>query len=173
MPKRSIAPLVNGRVRLRLLEARDLPLTLGWRNQDDMRRWFFSPNVITPEEHRAWFDRYQQRDDDFVFVIEETEMLMRPVGQIALYDIDWAAKRAEFGRLMIGDEAARRCGLARLATAVLVDDALTRWGLDEIYLRCVSDNQRALAVYAACGFAETARIDSVVTMARLAAGTDR
>jgi RimJ/RimL family protein N-acetyltransferase len=98
---------------------------------------------------------------------------MRPVGQIALYDIDWAAKRAQFGRLMIGDEAARRRGLARVATALLVDDALTRWGLQEIYLRCVADNDRALAVYAACGFQETARSGAVATMTRLAAGTNR
>jgi RimJ/RimL family protein N-acetyltransferase len=173
MSKRFIEPLVDGRVRLRLLEERDLPLTLAWRNRDDIRRWFFKSDVIAPGQHRAWFDRYQQRDDDFVFIIEETETLLRPVGQIALYDVDWAGKRAEFGRLMIGDQAARRCGLARLATTVLVDDALTRWGLDEIYLQCVADNDRALAVYTACGFEETARTDSIVTMTRLAGGTDR
>ena len=54
MPKRIIAPLVNGRVRLRLLEEADLPMTLAWRNQDHIRKWFFHSDVITPEQHRRW-----------------------------------------------------------------------------------------------------------------------
>ena len=63
-----------------------------------------------------------------MFVIEETETLKRPVGQVALYNIDWAAGTGEFGRLMIGDADAQGRGLARLATARLVDEALRRGG---------------------------------------------
>ena len=33
MAKRHIRPLQVGRIRLRLLDERDLPLTLSWRNQ--------------------------------------------------------------------------------------------------------------------------------------------
>ena len=61
-----------GRIRLRLLEEQDLPQTLAWRNQDHIRRWFFSSERLTPEQHAGWFARYRQRDDDFVFIIEET-----------------------------------------------------------------------------------------------------
>jgi len=86
--KRSMPPLVNGRVRLRLLEESDLPLTLAWRNQDDTRRWFFSSASISSEQHRAWFDQYKNRDDDFVFVIEEIDTLKRAIGQVALYHVD-------------------------------------------------------------------------------------
>src|SRR6187549_2663337 len=98
MPKRTITPLENGRVRLRLLEESDLPATLAWRNQDHIRKWFFHSDVIAPDQHRAWWDRYLQKDDDFVFVIEETESLKRPVGQVALYNIDWENGTAEYGR---------------------------------------------------------------------------
>ena len=150
--KRSIEPLLNGRIRLRLLEEADLPLTLVWRNRDENRRWFFSSDVILPDQHRRWFEQYRERDDDFVFVIEETATLDRPVGQVSLYHIDWTNGRAEFGRLMIGDREARGLGLARLATSRLVDEALTRWGLHEIGLECIATNARALALYEACGF---------------------
>ena len=132
MAKRPIEPLVNGRVRLRLLEEADLPLTLGWRNRDENRRWFFSTAEISPDQHRGWFEKYRERDDDFVFVIEEIDVFKRPVGQLSLYDIDWTTGRAEFGRLLMGDPEARGLGLAQLATALLVDEALERWGLREI-----------------------------------------
>jgi diamine N-acetyltransferase len=152
MAKRTIAPLAGGRIRLRLLEEADLPTTLAWRNQDDIRRWFFTSAVITPEQHRAWYDAYRTRDDDFVFVIEEIGELNRPVGQVALYRIDWNERRGELGRLMIGDRDAQGRGLARMATMRLVDEALNGWRLREVYLECVPDNSRALAVYKACGF---------------------
>jgi RimJ/RimL family protein N-acetyltransferase len=170
MSKRPIAPLVNGRVRLRLLEEADLPMTLAWRNQDHIRTWFFSSDLISPEQHRAWFQQYKDRDDDFVFVIEETETLKRPVGQSSLYHIDWAADHAEFGRLMIGDGEARGLGLARLATERLVDEA-QRWGLRELTLEVLESNQRAVAVYVACGFGiVTRRPDGVLVMQTSSSG---
>lgn len=166
MPKRHIAPLLNGNTRLRLLEFADLPMTLAWRNQDDIRRWFFHSQVITPEEHRAWWERYQERDDDLVFVIEETQSLNRPVGQAALYNIDRVARTAEFGRLMIGDPVARGLGIARLATARLVEEGLTAWGLEAVRLEVLSDNAPAIAIYRSCGFREVGRHDGVLMLQR-------
>ncbi len=164
MAKRQIAPLVRGRVRLRLLEEADLLLTRAWRNQDHIRKWFFNSNVITPEQHQAWWKRYQDRDDDFVFVIEETDTLKRPVGQVALYNIDWAAGRAEFGRLMIGEAEAQGQGLARLATSMVVDEALTAWGINEVYLEVLPANLPALAIYRGCGFRELGHHAGVLQM---------
>jgi RimJ/RimL family protein N-acetyltransferase len=169
MPKRPIAPLENGRIRLRLLEESDLPMTLAWRNQDHIRTWFFHSDVITPEQHRRWFDAYRGRDDDFVFVIEETEELRRPVGQVALYNIDWETGTAEYGRLMIGDPGARGLGLARLATVRLVDEALGPWQLRDVHLEVKPANEAALAVYRATGFAVVGADDEVVRMRRGAA----
>ena len=169
MPKRPIAPLVNGRARLRLLEESDLPQTLAWRNQDHIRKWFFHSDVITPEQHRAWWERYQEKDDDFVFVIEETEVLKRPVGQVSLYRIDWAAGRAEFGRLMIGDAEAAGLGLARMATRCVIDYAFSGLALRELYLEVTSGNLRAISVYLACGF-ERIESRAGVDMMRLTAG---
>ncbi len=152
MAKRHVAPLVRGRVRLRLLEEADLPMTLGWRNQEHTRKWFFDSNVITPEQHQAWWERYRYKDDDFVFVIEETETLKQPVGQVALYNTDWAGGTAECGRLMIGAPEARGLGLAQLATRRLVDEALGAMRLTEVHLEVMPANDSALAVYRKCGF---------------------
>ena len=166
MAKRHIAPLVSGRVRLRLLAAGDLPMTLGWRNQDHIREWFLHSAVVSASQHEAWFRAYLERDDDFVFVIEETETLQRPVGQVSLYHVDAALGRAEFGRLLIGDPAARGLGLAKLATEVVVAQAFAACGLDEVYLEVKEANRRALGLYAACGFGETRRGDGLVHMTR-------
>jgi RimJ/RimL family protein N-acetyltransferase len=197
MGKRHLAPLQAGRVRLRLLEEHDLPRTLAWRNQDRVRCWFFSSERLTPEQHSDWFARYRQRDDDFVFIIEEqssrqtpsavrpldtiAELIpnpdvsggrhaeracysWRPIGQVAIYHVDWASGTAEFGRLMIGEPDATGRGLAREATAAATALALGQLGLQEIYLEVVPSNVRAIKVYEACGFEFTGRTERAVRM---------
>ncbi len=164
MLKRLIPPLQSGPVGLRLLEENDLPQTLAWRNQDHIRRWFFTSDRLTPEQHFAWFTRYQQRDDDFVFIIEELGPGSRPIGQAALYNVDWARGTAEFGRLMIGPANAAGRGLARAATSALVALAFDQLGLQEVYLDVMPDNIRAIRVYETCGFKVAGSTEKAVRM---------
>jgi diamine N-acetyltransferase len=164
MSKRYIPPLYAGCIRLRLLEERDLPRTLAWRNRDHIRRWFFSNQQLTPEQHAAWFAGYQQRDDDFVFIIETTEGGLQPVGQAAIYNVDWAGRTAEFGRLMIGEADAAGRGLARAATAALVGLALDQLELRELHLEVIPSNLRAIRVYESCGFEVAAVSDKSLRM---------
>ena len=105
MEKRSIRPLQAGRVRLRLIEEQDLPRTLAWRNQEHIRRWFFASELLAPEEHIAWFARYQNSPRRLHLYYRGSGPAggVRPIGQVALYNIDWVRGTAEFGRLMIGE----------------------------------------------------------------------
>lgn len=166
MPKTLIDPLVNGRVRLRLLEEADLAMTLAWRNQDHIRRWFVTSDVITPEQHRAWFENYRERDDDFVFVIEETESMRRPIGQAAIYRIDRERRRSEFGRMLIGDDRARGQGLAQLATHALLEWAFDQLAMQQVDLEVLPDNRAARAIYERCGFEVDSATADIVRMSK-------
>ena len=171
MAKREVPAIVDGPVRLRLIEPGDLPMTRSWRNQDQIRKWFLTTDPISPEQHDAWFAQYRGRDDDFVFVIEETDALRRPVGQVSVYAIEWDQKRAKFGRLMIGDEAARGKGLAKRAVNALIRHAEQVFGLEELRLEVLIDNQPAIAIYEDCGFTVRQRDDRELLMVRRS--TDR
>ena len=164
MVKRALAPIENERVRLRLLTEADLPLTLAWRNRDDIRFCYIHSDIITPDQHRAWFERYCPRDDDFVFIIEERQALHRPVGQISLYHVDREARRAELGRLMIGEPAVRGQTLAKQATQLLLKAAFGQFGLQEVYLEVFEHNAPAIAIYRSCGFQPSGRRDNLLFM---------
>ncbi len=154
MPKRDVPPVVGHGVRLRLLSRADLGRTLDWRNRDENRRWFLHADPIAMEQHLGWFEGYSGRDDDFVFVVEDLEADGAPVGQVALYRIDWGRKDAEFGRLLIGEPTARGKGLGLKATLAVLDLGFGAWGLDRIHLEVFAHNERAIRIYRDCGFLE-------------------
>jgi diamine N-acetyltransferase len=164
MAKRLINPFGDNIVNLRLLEEADLPQTLLWRNQDEIRRWFFHSDPIPFENHVAWFQKYKERDDDFVFIITDAHD-KRTIGQIALYNINWQKRRAEYGRLMIGCPEAKGKGFAKKATQSLIEFAFNSLGLEEIYLEVLTENQAARKVYEQCGFEITHQDQHVVSMA--------
>ncbi len=164
MAKRSILPMKADPIRLRLLKRADLPMTLRWRNQDRIRKWFIHSTILTQEQHAAWFNRYLRRDDDFVFIIEETRLLKKPIGQISLYQIDWSRKRSELGRFMIGEEDARGKGFANRAVELLIGFAFRQWKLVEIHIDVFRENVAALALYQKCGFEFEAERDLLWSM---------
>src|SRR2546421_2333666 len=161
MTKRHIEPVAGGRVRLRLLEESDLPTTLSWRNQDRVRKWFLDSDVITAEVHQEWFRQYVNRDDDFVFIIEETRDLMRPIGQLAIYNIDPVKRRAEFGRMVIGEPDALLKGLAKEATMLACEIAFETLGLNELEAFIKSANAMSHAALSSVGFHETGEQDGM------------
>ena len=167
MTKRQLGPLVGQRVRLRLLEEADLPVTLAWRNQDHIRTWFVHADLLTWEQHQNWSTQYFQRDNDFIFVIEETRDLHKPVGQISLYNIEWDQRRAEYGRLLIGEPEAVGKGVAKEATNVLLDFAFGQLGLAEVALEVFSTNLAAIAIYRAYGFCEVGESGGLKRMVKV------
>jgi diamine N-acetyltransferase len=152
--KKCIPPLEKDAVCLRLLEKSDLERTLSWRNQN--RQYFFNSDLLSMHQHIAWFNQYLARDDDYVFIIERLSRKKEPVGQISLYKIDWEKRQAEFGRLLIGEPAAKRMGIANIATEILLDYAFTNLGIETIQLEVLPGNSPAILLYEKCGFIRTA-----------------
>jgi RimJ/RimL family protein N-acetyltransferase len=150
MTKRQILPLPGPRATLRLVTRVDLPRTLAWRNKNRVRAAFIHSSELSADEHGQWFDAYAERDDDFVFLIEERDS-GRPVGQVSLYGIDWTAGTATFGRLLIGEDDALGQGFASEATRLVLSYA-RRVGLREIRLEVFKGNGRAIGLYRRHGF---------------------
>ncbi|UCO97919.1 GNAT family N-acetyltransferase [Metapseudomonas lalkuanensis] len=166
--KRSISPFGNESVRLRLIEEKDLQATLSWRNREEARVWFKSSGLLSYEQHRGWFQRYQEKDDDFLFVVEADGNL---VGQASVYGVDWNTASAEVGRFLVAPEGAgkgyihRACGeLVRFCGEVL--------NLQYVFLEVFEHNERAFRLYQQNGFVEEQRYDGLIRMGRRTAGIE-
>lgn len=163
--RRKISPVYSGQVGLRPLEEKDLPMTLGWRNQESIRKWFFNSKVLTREQHYRWFHAYENLDDDYVFIIEMLDgTIWIPVGQVALYHIEWNTLTSEYGRLMIGEPAAQGKGVAKAATKMILEIGFNIFNLNEIYLEVYENNLPARAIYTDCGFKILSTDTNIVKM---------
>lgn len=158
--KRNIKPFGNDIVRLRLIEEKDLETTLSWRNRDEARIWFKSTSTISLDQHREWFQRYQEKDNDFLFVIEVNNKL---VGQASVYDIDWDAGQAEVGRFLAAPDEGSK-GYIGQACAALIHLCTDTLSLKYIFLEVIENNERAVRLYQHNGFIEEQRYDGLIRM---------
>lgn len=127
-----------------------LPITMEWRNRDDVRVWFKTKNLVSISDHQNWFKNYLTKLDDQMYVAT-SRVTNEPLVQVALYNIDLLKKRAEFGRL-ICNPSHRGSGVTRAAINALLKYAREDLQLREIYLEVLSTNDRAIALYKSLGF---------------------
>lgn len=160
--KRNVAPFGNDVVRLRLIEERDLETTLSWRNRDEARIWFKTAGLIPLDQHRAWYQSYLKKDDDFLFIIEANNKL---VGQASVYGIDWNSLRAEIGRFLVAPGESGK-GYINQACGQLVRFCTETLGVTYLFLEVFEDNEKAIRIYKRNGFVEEQRYAGLIRMGR-------
>ena len=154
--------IAGPRCRLVPLSSRHTDDVVSWRNDPANARWFSAVHHFTRDGHEAWLARADESGTDFNWAIETVDGA--PVGTIALYNVDWEGKRAEYGRVLVGEAAARGKGFGRAATS-LVFEAAYRTGLDELYLVVKDDNAAAIRLYVSLGFERTGSSGGMLHMA--------
>lgn len=140
------------KVRLRLLTADDLAMTLAWRNRDEVRQWLGTSTLLPMATHQAWFEAHQALDNAFMFIVEDAHSAA-PLGQVSIYDIDREMGDAEVGRFIAAPGVSGK-GLIREAIAALISFAFDEMNLHELLLSVMAHNHRAIKLYASLGFTQ-------------------
>ena len=145
-------PLAGEHITLREISKEDSEKVVRWRNAENRNGVFFSHLTLTPESQHKWFNSYENNPSDYTFIIEHDG---KPVGMVSLYNLE--EKKAEFGRLLIGEKEFRRRGLARQATRMLLEYGFKNLDLEEVFARVFEDNKSAVNLYLSMGFGITGR----------------
>ena len=150
---------------LRPITSADMPKILGWRNKKDIRKWFFNSQVLAMKDQKKWYSAYENKDNDEMFIIQVDSV---DIGIIAIYNIDKKNKKAEIGRLLIGEDEYRSKGYAYQAGKLLLKYAFNSLKMEKLYLNLFADNITAVNLYTKLGFLKAAilRKDIVASISR-------
>ena len=97
------------RVLLRPLEEKDIEELRVLRNK--LQKYFNSTDYITPEQQKAWYEKYLTKDDDVMFAVELIDKPGMFIGAVATYDIDWENGTGIGGRTVVDKERAPEKGI--------------------------------------------------------------
>lgn len=135
---------------LRPIEGADGPRVVAWRNEPHVMRGLFSYRPLALAEHEQWFQGYLARDEEILFIIEAADGTA--IGTIGLSNIDLRNRKAELGRMLIGDPSYLGRGYAKAATLLLLNYAFRELNLHRLYLEVLADNHAAVSLYRRCHF---------------------
>lgn len=160
--KKCVLPFNYHDIRLRLIEEDDLPMTLAWRNRDEVRKWFKYSEVLSLGSHREWFQKYLLRDNDYLFIVEEAQSAVA-VGQASVYDINWEKGIGEVGRFIAAPEYRGR-GYMKQACAAIAELSFRILKIQQVFLEVFPDNERAMHVYTASGYSDCGIVEGMRRM---------
>lgn len=123
-----------------------------WRNKDHIRKNFIYDGIIDEEQQKQWFEKYKLTNNDYVFIIKENRELCKKIGTVSIYNFSDDLKKAEFGRIFIGDDEAQGRGYGVLASKMICNIAFNQMNLEKLALEVFEDNKAAYHVYEKIGF---------------------
>ncbi len=135
--------------RLEPFDRAHAPAVLSWaRTPEEREAW---ASIADPEPDVSIFDRWHADEDVRPFGLFEGDRLVG-YGEIWL---DPEEHEAELARLIV-DPAERGRGVGRAMVRSLAERA-RELGFDDVWLRVVPENERAMRAYAAAGFVRATR----------------
>ena len=151
MGARQASNLEGAAVRLRAVEESDLPLLVRWMNDPEVRHWLHHSDRpdATVESVRGRFGLTEERFPNLVWLIETLEG--RPVGHLALLQVDPHHKRAELA-ISIGEKDCWSRGYGTDAIRAVLHHGFEDLRLRRIDLHTDADNARGIRCYEKCGF---------------------
>ncbi len=138
-------------IRLRGMTREDIPAYRRWLDNPAATHFMESGwKPASDGEMEALYRLSTEQNESAVFIIED-KADGRAVGSCGLYVLQWICRRGEF-RILIGEDAARGCGLGTEAARLLVGYGFGKLNLETIYLGVNVENGQAIRSYEKAGF---------------------
>lgn len=124
-----------------------------WRSS--AQEWFPSQFTVTLEGTSRWVQtQLLQRNDRMLFFV--TDSAGDKIGHVGLFRFNYEEGFCEIDNIVRGSHHWK--GAIEAACSAMMTWAFESLGLDRLFLRVVSDNERAIRLYERLGFTETQRV---------------
>ncbi len=128
----------------------DLEQLYMWRFDHQNYDAFYTFPNVNVEQFSSWMTSNLNDKSQKNFVLKTTEGQL--IGTISLLNIDNHNKRAEVGRVLLGENEFKGKGFAKNMMKELHNYAFNELGLEKLYLEVFEDNLPACGLYKSCGY---------------------
>lgn len=123
-----------------------------WRRES--QAWFPGQFKVTDEGTKSWCEKQLlQQKDRILFFVKDLEG--NRVGHVGLFRFNYHERYCELDNIIRGESAWP--GAMSMACKTLVDWSFEHLGMQKLFLRVFSDNERAIKLYLNLGFKEIQR----------------
>lgn len=135
------------RAYLKSMTDKDLDLVLSWRNQDFVRNMMYSSEIISKEEHVAWFEKIQTdtKSEAKVFYFDG-----KPYGVVNIHEINYLNGTCEWS-FYIGEKNAPP-GIGAILGCLAVDYIFNDLCLRKLCAEVMEFNYKSLHFHRKLGF---------------------
>lgn len=132
---------------LRKIKEKDLKLVLSWRNHPSIRNSMFNQNIISLNDHKAWFSREEQRESSCWLIYSDDAG--QDQGVVYCTSIDIENKHAFWG-FYTAPEAVKGTGTNMCSEAL--DYFFSEFSLRKISAEVIESNKRSHLFHKKLGF---------------------
>ncbi|WOD18682.1 UDP-4-amino-4,6-dideoxy-N-acetyl-beta-L-altrosamine N-acetyltransferase [Paraburkholderia kirstenboschensis] len=144
--------LKSNRIKLRAIEEGDLPLIASWRSDPQVYEYFYEFLPISSRQQKNWFEKQLQDSSEINLVVSNLSGIA--IGTVSIYHIDRRNRKAEWGRLIIGDPAARSGGIGAEIEALILQYSFEHLNLHKLYCEVLVENEKVISLHKKFGFRE-------------------
>jgi UDP-4-amino-4,6-dideoxy-N-acetyl-beta-L-altrosamine N-acetyltransferase len=130
---------------IRKMTVKDIDQVLQWRNHIDVRRFMFTQEKITLDEHRNWFERVSQDSRRHLLVFEDDGI---PSGSVNFNQLD-IISIADWGFYLATDA---KKGVGRQMGLAALDYAFEELDLRKVCGKALAFNDRSIQFHLNLGF---------------------
>lgn len=142
--------IIGEKIYLRPLQTEDAGFVCRGENDSQVRETLFLAFPVDPLKSQEKISQQINNRETIIFIIAAKDS-DEPVGQVALFRLDWVSRAAVF-YLALLDPAQWSKGYGREATQLMIDYAFETLNLNRIQLHVFAGNTAAIKIYQKVGF---------------------
>lgn len=142
--------LQSKRIKLRAIEERDLALIISWHNNPQRHSFFYEYPPTSFNKQHFKFEKQPHNTSEINLVISTLDGIA--IGTVSLYNIDFRHREAEWGRLLIADEAFKNEEVSAEAEALILHYAFEYLNLHKLYCEVFAGNEKEVLIHQKFGF---------------------
>lgn len=157
--------LKGNRIQIRAIEENELDQIANWRNDPAVYEFFYEYMPISARQQKIWFDKQLQNQNEMNFIVASINE-NKPIGTVSIYNIDRRNRKAEWGRLLIGEKQFLSGGYGSEIEALILDYCFNHLNLNKLYCEVLQSNENVIRLHEKFGF----QVDGILRQHAFKAG---